>query len=90
MTSISTIKTKLYLDSKEMASKIMHKCVSSSQQLQLFFIPFQCYSLIVIGYRLLTFNDCEDAAESLRKVQNDIGNAQFVFYRFIYSTFSMF
>jgi hypothetical protein len=25
--------------------------------------------LIVIGYRVLTFNDCEDAAESLRKVK---------------------
>ncbi|CAB3980985.1 Dolichol-phosphate mannosyltransferase subunit 3 [Paramuricea clavata] len=30
-------------------------------------IVFGCYSLIVIGYRVLTFNDCEDAAESLRK-----------------------
>ncbi|XP_046840519.1 dolichol-phosphate mannosyltransferase subunit 3-like [Xenia sp. Carnegie-2017] len=30
-------------------------------------LVFGCYSLMVIGYRVLTFNDCEDAAESLKK-----------------------
>ncbi|XP_071961139.1 dolichol-phosphate mannosyltransferase subunit 3-like [Antedon mediterranea] len=30
-------------------------------------IAFGSYSLIVIGYRVATFNDCEEAAESLRK-----------------------
>ncbi|XP_028398424.1 dolichol-phosphate mannosyltransferase subunit 3-like [Dendronephthya gigantea] len=30
-------------------------------------IVFGCYSLVVIGYRVITFNDCEDAADSLRK-----------------------
>lgn len=30
----------------------------------------QCYSLAVIGYRLMIFNDCESAAEELREVSN--------------------
>ncbi|KXJ13482.1 dolichol-phosphate mannosyltransferase subunit 3 [Exaiptasia diaphana] len=30
-------------------------------------IVFGCYSLIVIGYRVATFNDCVEASESLKK-----------------------
>ena len=30
--------------------------------------PFQCYSLATIGYRVATFNDCEEASESLKQV----------------------
>ena len=28
----------------------------------------QCYSLATIGYRVMTFNDCDEAAAELRKV----------------------
>ncbi|XP_022095928.1 dolichol-phosphate mannosyltransferase subunit 3-like [Acanthaster planci] len=30
-------------------------------------IVFACFSLATIGYRVATFNDCEEAAESLKK-----------------------
>lgn len=29
---------------------------------------FQSYSLATIGYRVATFNDCDEAAESLKQV----------------------
>ncbi|XP_065177197.1 dolichol-phosphate mannosyltransferase subunit 3-like [Sycon ciliatum] len=30
-------------------------------------IVFGCYSLATIGYRVMTFNDCDEAAAELRK-----------------------
>ncbi|CAL8295005.1 unnamed protein product [Merluccius merluccius] len=29
-------------------------------------VAFGCYSLATVGYRVATFNDCDDAAEELR------------------------
>ena len=29
-------------------------------------VSFGCYSLAIVGYRVATFNDCEEAAEELR------------------------
>lgn len=34
------------------------------------YIPFQCYSLATIGYRVATFNDCVEASESLQQVSS--------------------
>ncbi|KAM6106409.1 dolichol-phosphate mannosyltransferase subunit 3 [Pterocles gutturalis] len=36
-------------------------------------VAFGCYSLATVGYRLATFNDCEEAAVELRE---DIGEAR--------------
>ncbi|NXT17305.1 DPM3 mannosyltransferase, partial [Syrrhaptes paradoxus] len=36
-------------------------------------VAFGCYSLATVGYRLATFNDCEEAAAELRE---DIGEAR--------------
>ncbi|XP_018421373.1 PREDICTED: dolichol-phosphate mannosyltransferase subunit 3 [Nanorana parkeri] len=36
-------------------------------------VAFGCYSLATIGYRVATFNDCEDAA---RELQEQIGQAK--------------
>lgn len=30
-------------------------------------VSFGCYSLAIVGYRVATFNDCEEAAEELRQ-----------------------
>lgn len=30
-------------------------------------VSFGCYSLAVIGYRVATFNDCEEASQELRR-----------------------
>lgn len=34
-------------------------------------IVFGCYSLATIGYRVATFNDCEEASESLKQEIKD-------------------
>ncbi|XP_056154741.1 dolichol-phosphate mannosyltransferase subunit 3 [Lampris incognitus] len=30
-------------------------------------VTFGCYSLAILGYRVATFNDCDDAAKELRE-----------------------
>ena len=48
-------------------------------------ISFQCYSLATIGYRVATFNDCEEASESLKQVFHLLSNfsMEFPFVEFL-------
>ena len=44
---------------------------------------FACYSLTIVGYRIATFNDCEEAAEELKceikEARKDFENKGFIF-----------
>ena len=46
-------------------------------------MAFACYSLTVVGYRTATFNDCQEAAEELKKeikeARKDLKNKGFTF-----------
>jgi hypothetical protein len=36
-------------------------------------VVFQCITLAVLGYRVATFNDCDEAAEELKQVSTELG-----------------